>query len=93
VFATPILNPASQPPGAQASQQLSHMPGVPPFAVQCASSPFSWQWLASRPRQQVTNPGLPQVEWAAHFLTTFRQRAGSEPAATRCREIPTAQAT
>jgi hypothetical protein len=58
-------------PGAgHASQQLAQLPTVPFVAVQCASSLFS---LHVGPmvvvRQHVTAPGVPQVEWDAHFFT------------------------
>jgi len=65
-------------PGAgHASQQLVQVPTVPCFAV---------QWVASFlilhvvplvvVRQHVTAPGLPHVEWDAHFLTAPLQLFG-----------------
>src|SRR5438874_11511495 len=88
-----VLAP-EQPPGAHASQQLAQIPGVPPFAVQRASSRFSLQRVAlASAMQHVTNPGLPQVECAAQPFTTLTQCLGSVPASTRRRAIPTAQVT
>jgi hypothetical protein len=65
-------------PGAgQASQQLVQVPAVPCFAAQCAAS---FSILHFGPfgvvRQQVTEPGLPQVERAAHFFTAPLQLLG-----------------
>ena len=62
------------PGGGHASQQLLQLPTVPCLAVQCAPSLLIRQLLPVLVvRQQVTRPGLPQVEWAAHFLTSPTQ--------------------
>ncbi len=65
------------PGGGQASQQLAQLPIVPFFALHDGASflilhfgPFAVE------RQQVTASGLPQVEWAAHFLTAPLQLGG-----------------
>jgi hypothetical protein len=59
----------------QPSQQLVQLPTVPCLAVQRAASCLI---LHVGPlvvvRQQVTAPGLPHVEWDAHFLTKPVQR-------------------
>src|SRR2546426_2421940 len=60
------------PGGGQASQQLLQVPGVPCLSRQCCAVLLILQLVAlvvALVRQQVTAPGLPQVEWAAHFLT------------------------
>ena len=71
-------------PGAgQASQQLAQVPGVPFFAVHDAASFLILQLVTpcGFVTQQVTNPGLPHVECAAHFLTAplhvFGKKLGS----------------
>jgi hypothetical protein len=72
-------------PGAgHASQQLEHEPAVPPFLAHIAgfvalhlSSPFFV-------RQQVTKPGLPQVDEAAHRFTRPRQLRFTSVASTCC---------
>jgi hypothetical protein len=52
-----------------ASQQLVQLPTVPCFAVQWAASFLILHFVPLVVvRQQVTAPGLPQVEWEAHFL-------------------------
>src|SRR6266849_862193 len=59
------------PGNGQASQQLPHTPTVPPFAVQ-ASALFLLLQLVTPflfVMQQVTNPGLPHTDFAAHFFT------------------------
>jgi hypothetical protein len=65
------------PAAWHASQQLMQVPTVPCFAVQWAAS---FLVLHFAPfvvvRQQVTVPGLPQVECAAHFLTAPLQLFG-----------------
>jgi hypothetical protein len=58
----------------QASQQLANVPthAVPPFGALHLSMPDlveHFVWPLALVRQQVTNPGLPQVERAAHFTT------------------------
>jgi len=73
-------------PGAgQASQQLEHAPGVPPFAWHEAAL-FANLHLVTPPfvRQHVTKPGLPQVEVAAHFFTRRRQLWFTSIASTCC---------
>jgi len=64
-------------PGAgQASQQLVQFPIVP-VAGQCAASFLTLHFVpAIVVRQQVTEPGLPQVECAAHFFTAPLQLGG-----------------
>ena len=72
---------AAQPPVVQASQQLDTLPThAPPPAggVQCAASFRTLHLVTGWPfrvfvRQQVTNPGLPQVDFAAQLTTTLRQ--------------------
>jgi len=71
-------------PGAgQASQQLVQAPTVPCFAVQCVASFLILHlvplWVVT---QQVTAPGLPQVECAAHRFTAPLQLTGSTPLVT-----------
>jgi len=65
-------------PGAgHASQQLVQVPTVPCFAVQWAASFLTLHFGPfAVVRQQVTVPGLPQVECAAHFLTAPLQLFG-----------------
>jgi hypothetical protein len=57
----------------QASQQLAKLPthAEPPFgALQLAALDFVEHFVTPLlVRQQVTNPGLPQVDRAAHFTT------------------------
>jgi hypothetical protein len=50
---------------------------VPPFAVQLAASFFNLQVVVvPLVMQQVTKPGFPQVDIAAHFLTAPLQLFG-----------------
>src|SRR2546427_7330866 len=66
----PQLGPL--PGGGQASQQLLQVPGVPCLSVHFIALLLILQLFAlvvGFVRQQVTKPGLPHVEWAAHFLT------------------------
>ncbi len=59
-------------PGAgHASQQLVQVPTVPLFAAHEAASFLILHFVTflAFVMQQVTNPGFPHVEWAAHFLT------------------------
>src|SRR6266571_9249411 len=62
---------APLPGGGQASQQLLHVPGVPCLSVHFSALCLILQRVppVGLVRQQVTAPGLPHVEWAAHFLT------------------------
>jgi hypothetical protein len=82
-----------QPPAAQASQQLVKAPmhALPPAgAEQAAALRLSAQRVAPpRVRQQVTNPGRPQVERAAHRRTA-RTQAGDR---ARCRATSSAHRT
>src|SRR5262245_21131272 len=69
---------AAHPVEVQASQQLVKAPthAVPPLgAVQCAASRFTLHFVRPTPsvRQQLTNPGFPHVDLAAHLLTVRRQ--------------------
>jgi hypothetical protein len=67
------------PGNGQASQQLPHTPTVPPFAVQ-ASALFLLLQLVTPflfVMQQVTNPGLPHTDFAAHFFTAPLHDFGS----------------
>jgi len=60
------------PGGGQASQQLLQVPGVPCLSVHFIALLLILHFVApvvGFVRQQVTKPGLPHVEWAAHFLT------------------------
>src|SRR5438132_6764808 len=60
------------PRGGQAAQQLLQVPGVPCLSRQCCAVLLILQLVTlvvALVRQHVTAPGLPQVEWAAHFLT------------------------
>lgn len=64
----------AQPLGVQASQQLTACPthSDPPLGGRhFVASPLIEQVVTLFPvvRQQVTNPGLPQVECEAHFFT------------------------
>ena len=66
------------PPVAHESQQLEHVPTVPPLSVH-----FSALFLVlhlTEPSdfgvQQVTKPGLPQVDFAAHLVTAPLQDFG-----------------
>src|SRR5262249_13923438 len=66
-----------------ASQQLVHAPGFPFFALHDASSLFVLHFTPfALGMKQVTTPGLPQPELAAHLLTTSLhvvcRRLGSE---------------
>src|SRR2546425_8775751 len=66
----PQLGPL--PGGGQASQQLLQVPGVPSLSVHFIALLLILQLVAlvvGFVRQQVTKPGFPHVEWAAHFLT------------------------
>jgi hypothetical protein len=58
-----------------ASQQLMHVPAVSCVPVQSAVSFLIWHLVPLVVvRQQVTAPArLPQIEWAAHFLTAPAQ--------------------
>src|SRR5205823_1220327 len=61
-------------PGAgHASQQLEQVPTVP-FAMQWARSFLTLHFPVVR--QQVSEPGLPQVECASHFFTVPLQLFG-----------------
>jgi hypothetical protein len=58
----------TQPVAPQASQQLEKTPTQPPRAVQWAASLFVRQRVTPlRVTQQATLPGLPQVDFEAHF--------------------------
>ena len=73
-------------PGAgHASQQLPQVPGVPLFAVHDAASFLILQLVApfGFVRQHVTNPGLPQLDRAAHFFTAPLHVFGRVPAVTK----------
>jgi len=50
-------------------------------------APLAWV------RQQVTNPGLPQVDRAAHAFTARLQVVGRRPALRAAFATPTAQRT
>jgi hypothetical protein len=68
------LGDDAQPPVVQASQQLAKTPthAEPAFgALQLAALDFVEHFVlpAAVVRQQVTNPGFPQVEWAAQLTT------------------------
>ena len=82
-------------PGVEhASQQLVQLPTLPPFAVQCGASGLMLHFVPLVViRQQVTAFGLPQVEWAAHFLTAPAQFFGSRSAVTRALATPATQLT
>ena len=69
------------------SQQLAWSPAQaePPLGALQPCAPFlMWHFLTPLAvvRQQVTKPGFPQVEFAAHFLTEPLQDLGSVPAFT-----------
>jgi hypothetical protein len=66
------LSPA---PGAgHASQQLEHVPAVPPLLSQAAALRAILHFvLPAFSRQQVTAPGLPHVERETHGFTWRRQ--------------------
>lgn len=74
-------------PGAgHASQQLVQVPAVPFFAAQDAASFLILHDAVpvfGFVRQQVTNPGFPHVDFAAHFLTAPLHVVGSVPAVAR----------
>jgi hypothetical protein len=58
----------TQPVAPQASQQLEKTPTQPPRAMQWAASLFVRQRVTPlRVTQQATLPGLPQVDFEAHF--------------------------
>lgn len=64
----------AQPPSPQASQQLGVVPthAEPPFGALHLSAPFLTEHLVSPfdfVWQQVTKPGLPHVDLAAHCTT------------------------
>jgi hypothetical protein len=66
------------PGDGQASQQLVQLPTVPSFAVQWAASFLVLHLVTGAPflvfvRQQVTKPGFPQVDLAAHLCTAPAQ--------------------
>jgi hypothetical protein len=69
---------------AQASQQLRQGP-TRPFRLAHAAALFAIeQRVPFEPvTQQVTAPGLPHVDFEAHFLTAPLHFAGRRPAATR----------
>jgi hypothetical protein len=72
------------PGGGHASQQLAQLPAVPFFAPHDATSFLILHFVPfAVVRQQVTAPGLPQVECAAHFFTAPLQLFGSMLALTR----------
>jgi len=78
VLVVVVVDPAGQlgplPGAGHASQQLVQLPTVPCFAVQWAASFLLLHFVPLVVvRQQVTAPGLPQVEWDAHFLTAPAQ--------------------
>ncbi len=73
------------PIGLHAPQQLGRLPrhAVPPFRGLHAAGPRSMLQLAAPRalvRQQLTNPGLPQADLAAHRLIGPLQSFGSIPA-------------
>jgi hypothetical protein len=88
----------TQPPAPQASQQLGTAPthALPPDGVvHFAACRFVLHRVAplALVRQQVTAPGLPQVERAVHRLTVPLHCMGSSPAATRALATAAAHAT
>jgi len=77
---------AAHPPATHASQQLGALPtqACPPDGGRHpAASDFLVQRVSPRAfvRQQVTNPGRPQVERAAHATTARRHSLDSSEAA------------
>lgn len=95
-----MVGGAAQPLSVQASQQLEKAP------VQALPPAGAMQWSLSRlvlhfvvpdalVRQQVTNPGFPQVERAAHRFTAPLQYVGrvDGSAFARALAIPAAQLT
>jgi len=74
VVIVPQLGPL--PGAAHASQQLVQVPTVPCFVQWAASFLILHAMPFPDVGQQVTVPGLPQVECAAHFLTAPLQLFG-----------------
>ena len=69
---------------AQASQQLRHVPTVPCFFVHDSAFFLVEHFVPLAPgMQHVTAPGLPHVDFAAHFLTAPLQLGGRLPASAR----------
>jgi hypothetical protein len=72
------------PGTGHASQQLEHEPAVPPLLAHVAGFVVLHLSLPFLVRQQVTKPGLPQVEEAAHRFTLPRQLRLTSVASTCC---------
>jgi hypothetical protein len=87
----------TQPPALQASQQLGNAPthALAPDREAHFANGFGLQMVGpfDRVRQQVTNPGLPHVERAAHRLTAPLHRLGRSPVVARASATRAAQAT
>jgi hypothetical protein len=82
-----VVVPAAQPPGPHASQQLGTDPthAVPPCGALQRSVPCVIEQLVlpvASVVQQVTKPGLPQVDWASHCTTEPLHWARSDPSST-----------
>jgi hypothetical protein len=87
-----------QPPALHASQQLEKNPTheLPPFGALHLSAPFLMEHRVL-PRlsvvQQVTKPGLPHVDFAAHETTLPLQEFGSAPVPASVFATPRAHLT
>jgi hypothetical protein len=86
----------TQPPTPHASQQLAKVDvhAVPPAGGRQVPLRLMLQRvIPCRVRQQVTNPGRPQTDFAAHRLTAPTHSARSMPVPTLCRATSVAQRT
>lgn len=96
-----VVVPPAQPVSVQASQQLESDPTqAEPFfgALHFVASLFVLHFVLGTPflifvTQQVTNPGLPQVDCAAHFVTSPLHCFGRVPAPARSFATPAAHFT
>ena len=77
---------AGQPSGEQASQQLGQTLAAPPASVHAATSRSRLHFCVpfAVSMQQVTKPGFPQTDFAAHRRTDRLQLPGSAPVAASC---------
>jgi hypothetical protein len=84
----------AHPDGPQASQQLANTLGHPPRATQRAALRSTWHRdTPRRAMQQVTRPGLPHVDLAAHCTTLALHSALSCRAGTAWEATPRAHST
>ena len=85
------------PPAPHASQQLEAAPthAVPPAGAVHLSSRLilHFVWPSSSVRQQVTNPGRPQVDCSAQCSATSSHASRSNPASTAASATSSTQLT